>query len=85
MLKNLTVPTFKVYEIINSVVAGKVDEEKFVFSDSQYEVLRSFWKGLRDMQSKQDSNEYEKHWRRPFLENEMLDLTQKLKSRKTAR
>jgi hypothetical protein len=71
--------TFKVYEIINSIVAGKAVEERFAFIGSQNEVLRPFWKGLRDMQSKQDTDEFERQWRSPFPKKEMLELTQRIK------
>ena len=70
---------FKVYEIIDSVVAGRVRDEKFAFSGAQYDVLRSFWKGLRDMQSKQSVEEYERQWREPFPEREMVELTRRIK------
>lgn len=70
---------FNIYEIINSVVAGKVDIERFNFSGSQNEVLRPFWKGLRDMQSKQDSDEYKRQWHRSFPESEILELKQRIK------
>jgi len=73
---------FKVYEIIDSVVAGRVRGEKFAFCGTRYDVLRSFWKGLRDMQSKQSIEEYERQWREPFPEGEMVKLTCKIKEMK---
>lgn len=73
---------FNVYAVINSVVSGKVDEELFSFSSRVYEVLRPFWKALRDMQARQTIEEYEKQWRWRFPEREMLELTRKLKNLK---
>jgi hypothetical protein len=71
--------SFKVYEVINSVVAGKVDQERFGFEGTRREVLRPFWKGLRDMQSRQDPKEYEKQWHSPFPEREILELKHRVK------
>jgi len=70
---------FRVYEIIDSVVAGKVRDEKFGYGGSRYDVLRPCWKGLREMQSRQSREEYERRWREPFPEREMIELTRKLK------
>ena len=42
-------------------------------------ILSPFWKGLRDMQSKQDPDEYERQWHRPFPKREMLELQQRIK------
>lgn len=69
---------FRIYEITDSLVAGKIEEEKFSFCDSERNIIRSFWKGLRDMQSKQSAEEFKKQWRRPFPQNEMLELTQRI-------
>ena len=73
---------FTVYEIIDSVVAGKVRDERFAFSGSRYDVLHPFWKGLREMQSKQSLEEYERQWREPFPERDMLELMQRMKELK---
>ncbi|HYX72831.1 MAG TPA: hypothetical protein VE732_08670 [Nitrososphaera sp.] len=73
---------FTVYEIIDSIVAGKMRDEKFAFSGPRSDVLRPFWKGLRDMQSKQNLKEYERQWREPFPEREMFELTQRIKELK---
>lgn len=70
---------FKVYEIINAVAAGRVRDEKFAFCGTRYDVLRSFWKGLRAMQSKQSLEEYERQWREPFPERGMVELTRRIK------
>jgi hypothetical protein len=70
---------FKVYEIIDSVVGWSVDDEKFSFAGSLYEVLRPFWKAVRDMQSKQTLVEYKEQWRRDFPEQEVTELTLKIK------
>lgn len=70
---------FKVYEIIKSVIAGNVGKERFSFVGSLYEVLRPFWKGLRDMQSRQSSEDFKKHWQWAFPDSEISELTQKLK------
>ena len=70
---------FKVYEIIKSVIAGNVDQERFSFVGSLYNVLRPFWKGLRDMQSRQSAEELKRHWQRSFPESEISELTVKLK------
>ncbi|MBA3715504.1 MAG: hypothetical protein H0W76_24110 [Pyrinomonadaceae bacterium] len=72
---------FRVYEIIDSVV-GRRRDEKFTFGGSRYEVLRPFWKGLRDMQSRQNLEEYERQWREPFPECEMVELTRRMKEMK---
>jgi hypothetical protein len=76
---------FKVYEIIKSVVVGSVDEERFSFAGGLYEVLRPFWKGLRDLQSRQSAEELKRHWQWSFPEREILELTVKLKRLKNAR
>jgi hypothetical protein len=49
--------------LINETVIGKQPEEVFNFSGSAYEVIWPFWKALRDMESRQSREEYEKHWR----------------------
>jgi hypothetical protein len=70
---------FKVYEIIKSVIAGKVDEERFSFAGSLHEVLHPFWKGLRDMQSRQSVEELKRDWQWSFPKSEITELTEKLK------
>lgn len=76
---------FKVYEIIKSVTTGIVtDVERFSYEGNLYEVVRPFWKALRDMQSKQSSEDFRKHWQWTLPEREILELTQKLKSIKNA-
>jgi hypothetical protein len=75
---------FKAYEIIDSVVAGRVREEKFAFCGARYDVLRPFWKGLRDMQSRQSLEEYERQWCEPFPEREMVELTRRMKEIKSS-
>lgn len=70
---------FKVYEIINSVITGKIRAERFSFCGTLYDVIRPFWKALRDMQSKQSPEEYEKQWREPFPLREMIELTRRVK------
>ena len=71
---------FLVY-ILNRSVAGINPEQVFCFSDSTWNVLWPFWKALRDMQSRQSLEEYEKHWR-PFPDREMTELTKRVKELK---
>lgn len=73
---------FKVYEIVKSIVGGTFDRERFSFAGSVYEVLRPFWKGLREMQSKQSPEELKRHWQWSFPESEISELGEKLKSLK---
>jgi hypothetical protein len=72
----------KVYEILDSVVSGRVLDEKFAHGGSRYDVLRAFWKGLREMQSKQSLEEYERQWCERFPEREMVELTRRIKEPK---
>lgn len=74
--------TFKVYEVIDSAVTGKTADEKFAFRDFGYKILRPFWRALRHMQMRQDLNEYEKQWGRPFPVREMFELTGRIKATK---
>ena len=75
---------FKVYEVIKSVIDGNVDEVRFSFIGSVYDVLRPFWKGLRDMQSRQSPEELKRHWQWSFPKSEITELTKKLKRLKNA-
>ncbi|MFN2456109.1 MAG: hypothetical protein ABR577_18045 [Pyrinomonadaceae bacterium] len=72
---------FKVYTILDSV-AGRMREEEFAFNGTLYEIVRPFWKALRDMESKQSFADYKRQWREPFPESEMLELTRKVKALK---
>lgn len=72
---------FRVY-LINETAIEKQREEVFSFSGSVYEVIRPFWKALRDMESMQSLEEYEKQWHRPFPEREIMELTKRVKKMK---
>lgn len=69
---------FRVF-LINETVAGKRPGQVFIFTDSIYGVVWPSWKALRDMESRQSREEYEKQWREPFPEREMIELTNRVK------
>lgn len=70
----------KLFKIIDSVTAGRVHEEVFSFGGSRHEVVRPFWKALREMESRQSHEEYEARWREPFPEREVSELTRKVRA-----
>jgi hypothetical protein len=72
---------FIVYALTTSV-AGSVREEVFASHGSDYEVLRPFWKALRDLESRQGLEEYRKQWREPFPKREVEELTERVKALK---
>ena len=74
---------FRVY-LINETVIGKVREQVFMFSGTKYEVIWPIWKAIRDMQSRQSLEEYEREWR-PFPKREMNELTKRVKEMKEIR
>ncbi|HEU4386235.1 MAG TPA: hypothetical protein VFV34_00460 [Blastocatellia bacterium] len=69
---------FRAY-IINERTFGKEREQVFRFSGNTNDVVWPFWKALRDLESRQSKEEYEKQWREPFPEREMLELTNRVK------
>lgn len=69
---------FRVY-LINETIVGNAREQVFTFSESSPEMVWRFWKALRDMESKQSHEEYEKQWREPFPAWEMAELTRRVK------
>ena len=73
---------FRVFEIVVSA-AGRTREERFAFGGPAYKVLWPFWKALREMQSRQSSEEYARRWREPFPEREMVELTRRIKAMKS--
>lgn len=71
---------FQVFPIAYSTVVGRRREDQvFYYRGSYYEVIRPLWKALRDMQSSQSLEEYEKEWRHPFPVSEMTELTARVK------
>ena len=72
---------FRAYLMTESV-SGRCREQVFMFSGSAYDVVWPFWKALRDMESRQSKEEYEKQWREPFPEREMIELTKRIKEMK---
>ena len=64
---------------ITEAAKGKEREQVFIFQGPIYDLVWPFWKALRDMESKQSRREYEKQWREPFPEREMIDLTKRVK------
>ena len=69
--------------MINEIVAGKRREQVFIFNGAAREVVWAFWKTLRDMESKQSKEEYEKQWEEAFPEREMCKLTRRVKEVKS--
>jgi hypothetical protein len=65
-------------EPVEHLLHGAIPEEVFCFNGTLYEVIRPFWKALRDMETRQSYAEYEKQWREPFPEHEMDDLTKRM-------
>jgi hypothetical protein len=57
-------------------------EQVFIFTSSAYEVIRPFWKALRDLQSRQSREEFKERWRGEFPERDVMELTERLKKRK---
>jgi hypothetical protein len=72
---------FRVY-LLKETLLGKEREQVFTFSASAYDAVWPFWKALRDMESRQSRETYEKQWRDPFPEREMVELTNRIKELK---
>jgi hypothetical protein len=60
--------------VITETANGKEREQVFTFLGSIYDLVWPFWKALRDMESRRSKREYEKEWREPFPEREMIDF-----------
>jgi hypothetical protein len=57
-------------------------EPVFTYKGNTYEVIRSFWKTLQELVSRQSVDEYENHWRWPFPVEELKKLTRRVQELK---
>jgi len=75
------------FEVIvdHETLAGKTQETLFVFSDALYQLVRPFWKALRDLETRLPMTEYEAQWRETFPKREMSLLTEKIREKKNER
>jgi hypothetical protein len=73
---------FRVY-LVKKTLFEKEHEQVFMFTGATYDVVWPFWKALRDMQSRQSMQEYEKQWREPFPVDQMVELTKRIKELKS--
>lgn len=69
--------------LINKSVVGKERKHVFMFNGVTHVVVWPFWKALRDMESRQSKEEYEKQWRAPFPAREIVELTKRVKELKS--
>ena len=65
--------------------AGKTRDELFAYADARYQVVRPFWKALRDLETKQTLTAYQAQWREVFPVREMSLLMDKIKETKHER
>jgi deoxyribodipyrimidine photolyase len=75
---NLRVYLIRVASTIKTQ-AKREPELVFAFDGSVYEVIRPFWKAIRDLQSRQSLDEYRERWGRPFPQVEAEELTERIK------
>lgn len=68
-----------VYCTVDSGLAGRMRENVFEFEGAVYDVVHPLWKALRDLETRQSLDEYNRAWRREFPVKEMEDLTSKVK------
>lgn len=58
----------------------KASRVVFVLRSSKLEFCLPFWRALRDLRRNIAIDEYDRNWRRPFPQNEMLRLTEAVRS-----
>lgn len=74
--------SLKVSCLFDSGLAGRVRELVFEFEGSVYQVAHPLWKALRDLETRQNTEDYMQKWREEFPSREMEDLTYKMKALK---
>lgn len=71
--------TVTVEEAMRSLT-GRWQKALFSFTGTLREVVRPFWKALRDMEGRQSLEEYGERWSWNFPEQEMKRLTERIKA-----
>jgi hypothetical protein len=72
---------FKVYFLKNTLL-GLEREEVFATRGTVYEIIRPFWKALRDLEGRYTAEEFLRRWREPFPTNEMRHFNQRFEKLK---
>jgi hypothetical protein len=63
---------------------GKQSEEVIATQGTLYDIIRTFWVALRDLETRYPAEEYQQRWREPFPFNEMRLLTAQFEKLKQA-
>lgn len=70
-------------QVTYQVLAEKSRDEIFTATGSRYEMLRPFWKAIRDLEGHFSTEEYKRRWREGFPTREVEVLTQRIKALKS--
>lgn len=71
---------FKIIRYPNHRRMKKTREIVFSHKASVVDICESFWIALKDLYKDKDVDEFDKNWRREFPEEEMRELTKKLRT-----